>query len=190
MPSRHFVTGHDQHGRAVFVQEGEQQIDSLPSRPAWRIAKLWGADAPPHFPDDGSGTYPPKFFPPQRGFRFYVLTLPPQPGVNDPPVNRDALLRDMDRVVPGLTEVFETGSPGMHTSDTIDFGYVISGTIWLELDEGAMRELRAGDTFVQNGTRHAWRNKGLEACTMLFVHLGVERDPSALELAKIANSDA
>ena len=50
--------------------------------------------------------------------------------------------------------------PGMHTTATIDFEVVLDGEIWLELDDGVEVHLRAGDTVVQNGTRHAWRNHG------------------------------
>ena len=33
------------------------------------------------------------------------------------------------------------------------------GAIWLELDDGKIVHLKRGDVVVQNGTRHAWRNK-------------------------------
>jgi quercetin dioxygenase-like cupin family protein len=54
----------------------------------------------------------------------------------------------------------ERDAPGMHTTDTVDFEVVLSGEVVLELDDGAEVTLRAGDTVVQNGTRHAWRNRG------------------------------
>ena len=54
----------------------------------------------------------------------------------------------------------EPDAPGMHTTDTIDFEVVLDGEVWLELDDGVEVHLRAGDTVVQNGTRHAWRNHG------------------------------
>jgi quercetin dioxygenase-like cupin family protein len=42
------------------------------------------------------------------------------------------------------------------------------GEIWLELDEGKTVHLKKGDAVVQNGNRHAWRNKGTAPVTMLF----------------------
>jgi quercetin dioxygenase-like cupin family protein len=78
----------------------------------------------------------------------------------------------------------EPNNPGMHTSDTIDFGYVISGSIWLELDDGVQKELHAEDTFVQNGTRHAWRNKSSEPCKILVVVIGAHREPSGVSLVR------
>ena len=45
----------------------------------------------------------------------------------------------------------------------------------LQLDDGAEMHLRAGDTVVQNGTRHAWHNKGSVPCTMVVVLIGARR---------------
>ena len=69
----------------------------------------------------------------------------------------------------------EPDAPGMHTTDSIDFDYVISGEVWLELDDGEEVHLRAGDTVVQNGTRHAWRNKRSVPCSIVVCFIGARR---------------
>ena len=61
--------------------------------------------------------------------------------------------------IPGLAERFEPDNPVMHTTDTNDYGIVLDGEIWLELDDGRVQHLRQHDIVIQNGTRHAWRNK-------------------------------
>ena len=61
--------------------------------------------------------------------------------------------------LPGLIDVLEPNHPGMHTTDTVDFDIVISGEVYLELDDGEEVLLKAGDCVVQNGTRHAWHNR-------------------------------
>ena len=61
---------------------------------------------------------------------------------------------------------------------------VQAGEVWLELDEGTMVHLRAGDTVVQNGTRHAWRNRGSEPCQIVVFMVGVPRKPSGIEVAR------
>jgi quercetin dioxygenase-like cupin family protein len=63
----------------------------------------------------------------------------------------------------------------MHTTDTIDFEYVVSGECYLELDDGAEVHLRAGDTVVQNGTRHRWANRSSEPCTLVVCIVGAAR---------------
>jgi quercetin dioxygenase-like cupin family protein len=62
----------------------------------------------------------------------------------------------------------------MHTTDTIDFEVVLSGSVTLELDDGAEVNLRQGDTVVQNGTRHRWKNTGTEPCVMAVFIVGAE----------------
>lgn len=56
----------------------------------------------------------------------------------------------------------------MHKTNTVDYSIVYDGEIWLELDDGETLHLNRGDVVVQNGTRHAWRNKGAKRVTMLF----------------------
>lgn len=49
------------------------------------------------------------------------------------------------------------------------------GEVWLELDDGARTRLGPGDTVVQNGTRHAWRNLSGEPVTLAVVNVGAGR---------------
>jgi quercetin dioxygenase-like cupin family protein len=68
----------------------------------------------------------------------------------------------------GLADHFEKEDPAMHKTNTVDYAVVYDGEIWLELDDGKALHLKRGDVVVQNGTRHAWRNKGITPVTMLF----------------------
>jgi mannose-6-phosphate isomerase-like protein (cupin superfamily) len=47
---------------------------------------------------------------------------------------------------------------GWHTTPTVDYVLILNGTISLALDTREV-ELHAGDCVVQQGTRHAWRNR-------------------------------
>ncbi|MFK0156683.1 cupin domain-containing protein [Streptomyces sp. NPDC090493] len=47
---------------------------------------------------------------------------------------------------------------GLHETDTIDFITMVSGEIWAVL-EGKETLLKAGDTLIQRGTKHAWSNR-------------------------------
>ena len=46
------------------------------------------------------------------------------------------------------------------------------GDLWLELEDGQLTRLGPGDTVVQNGTRHAWRNLGAKPATVAVVQRG------------------
>ena len=63
---------------------------------------------------------------------------------------------------PGVT-------PRNHRTDSIDYAVVISGSIDMELDDGVVAKLNAGDVLVQRGTIHNWVNKGTEPCVIAFV---------------------
>ena len=65
----------------------------------------------------------------------------------------------------------------MHTTDTVDFDVIVSGEAYLELDDGAEVLLKAGDCVIQNGTRHAWRNRSSEKCVIAVTLVGADRKP-------------
>jgi quercetin dioxygenase-like cupin family protein len=45
----------------------------------------------------------------------------------------------------------------------------MSGAIEMELDDGVVVKLKAGDVLVQRGTIHNWVNRGTEPCMIAFV---------------------
>ena len=161
MKVRRVVTGHDSSGKSVFVSDGEVEPVTAALLPGAEFHKLWGGDKAPRFPDDGKPPAQPTYFPPVGGFRFGMFTLPPQShSVGPQPANSEAAARELEEKLPGLAKYMEPDAPGMHTTDTIDFEVVLDGEVWLELDDGKQVHLKPGDTVVQNGTRHAWHNKG------------------------------
>jgi len=66
----------------------------------------------------------------------------------------------------------DMNEPGMHRTHSIDYGIVLDGEIWLELDNGEQTQLNRGDTIVQLGGRHAWRNNSDRPATLAFVLIG------------------
>jgi len=57
-----------------------------------------------------------------------------------------------------IVELVPGGQSPMHRTRSIDYGIVLWGTLELELDGGEVVTLGAGDTVVQRGTMHLWRN--------------------------------
>ncbi len=174
MTTRCVVTG-TRDGKAVFVQDDTVEPITVGLMPGLAFHSLWGADAPVTLPTDGRRPDAHAYFPPEGGFRFQLVTIPPE-STAAPVV--DDLARAVDEVeqkLPGLIAHTEPDQPGMHTTDTIDFEIVISGEIFLELDDGAEVHLEPGDCVIQNGTRHAWHNRSSEPCTFAVSLLGVRR---------------
>jgi hypothetical protein len=106
---------------------------------------------------------------------FVVVTFPPDSVFKSPSFSPEAAAEEDRRAAPGLAERTEPDCPGMHTTDTVDYAIVLEGEIWLELDEGRVQHCRKNDIVIQNGTRHAWRNRGTSAVTVAFVLIGARR---------------
>ena len=106
------------------------------------------------------------------GTTFLFVTFPPDSVRGTVSFDRAAAGAESLRLLPGLAEKFEPTAPGMHTTDTVDYGVLLEGELTLELDDGATKDLAVHDVVIQNGTRHAWRNRSSLPATMLFVLIG------------------
>lgn len=172
---RRVVTGHDLAGKAHVVDDRLVEPITSDLVPGCAAYRLWGRDERPVFPDDGSPHCAEAYFPPRDGSRFMINTIPPGELVPPPDLDVAAASADLERLMPGAMAANEPDAPGMHTTDSLDYVLVVTGEVTLELDDGERTVLRAGDAVVQNGTRHAWRNHGTEACTIVGVAIGAER---------------
>lgn len=148
MQIRRVATGHTAEGKAVFASDSMVERQVVPVAEV-AFHRLWGRNDHASFPDTGAEPEYKDFFPPLGGCRLGVITFPPMKATPPSADDLKVAYLETQRLLPGLAEHMEPASPGMHTSDTMDFGYVISGTIWLELDDGQAKELRAGDVYVQ-----------------------------------------
>ncbi len=182
MSTRCVVTGHDAEGNAVFASDTKVAAQALTVFDPYAYTMMWSGASIPRFPNDGAPPGCQQFFPPAGGVRFFKMTVPPSSRRTFTQEQISEGFAEMQAIVPGLATHMERRNLGLHTSDTVDFGYVIDGEIWLELDHGEQRQLLAGDAFVQSATRHAWRNKADRPCTMLFVLVGAERTPPGITL--------
>jgi mannose-6-phosphate isomerase-like protein (cupin superfamily) len=177
MDVRRVVTGHDAAGKAVFVSDEAVAPVAPTLVPGNEFHRLWGGDAAPRFPDDGSPPDAVEYFPPVGGFRFGLFTIPPDGGAGAPPdLDFEAAMAEFEEKLPGLARHMEPGEPGMHTTATIDFEVVLQGSVTLELDDGAKVTLEKGDTVVQNGTRHRWSNAGTEPAVLAVFICGAHHD--------------
>jgi quercetin dioxygenase-like cupin family protein len=61
----------------------------------------------------------------------------------------------------------------MHRTVSIDYAIVMNGSLVCELDNGERVTLNEGDTLIQRGTTHSWRNESTEWARIYFVLLGM-----------------
>ncbi|MGP0030493.1 MAG: cupin domain-containing protein [Acidimicrobiales bacterium] len=171
------MTGQTGDGKSVFVSDAQVEPVEVALVPGYQFHRLWGSDVPPALPSDGSPPDQTRYFPPPGGYRFGFFTVGPDSIALPEDLDVPAALDDLERRLPGIGEVMEPDHPGMHTTDTVDVDFVVSGEVWLELDDGQEVHLRAGDTVIQNGTRHAWHNRTGEPCVVFVGLLGAPRRP-------------
>ena len=173
---RRVVTGKNSAGKAIIVQNGvSPRVVTTETLPGLALVELWATDATPTLPVQPGDpiTTMTSFIPGPGGTRFRMVQFP---GASDRAFDQEAFRREYLSKAPGLAESMELQDSGMHTTDSVDYGVVISGEITLEVDDGATVNLKPGDCVVQNGTRHAWRNTHATPCVMAFVLVGAARD--------------
>ncbi|MBT5051180.1 MAG: cupin domain-containing protein [Rhodospirillaceae bacterium] len=73
---------------------------------------------------------------------------------------------------------FHPGNPGMmHRTDTLDYVVCLAGEIDMELDDGAITHMKAGDMMVQQATNHSWINRGTQTARLGFVMTDSKAQP-------------
>lgn len=177
MKVRRVVTGHAS-GKSVVISDGEsERSHDFVHLPGMSTALLWATQAQLAVPIERKETVSATTTHlPQTGeTRFIVLTFPPDSVSMRSDFNGAAAGQEYVERVPDMALRFERDNPGMHTTNSVDYGIVLEGEVWLELDDGQQVHLKAHDVVVQNGTRHAWRNKTDRPVKMAFVLIGAER---------------
>lgn len=170
---RRIVTGHDTNGTStVALDAPPPRSDAYRHIPGLVSRLVWSTEPAQTIPFDGADPTPgvSSFVPAVSGTRFLVVTFPPDSVFCAPGFDSQAAIAENFAISPGLAERFE--ADGMHATPTVDYGIVLEGEIWLELDEGRAALLRKHDVVVQNGTRHAWRNRSDRPATLAFVLIG------------------
>lgn len=179
---RRVVTGHNQNGKSVFISDGEivrtVSLDVLPDTKL--LEEIWCTDDTPSIPVNTNDPTPGmnSFVPKPKGTRFRFFTTIPESWTKlakEQGLDMESVHKELKSKMPGLGEKMEVENFGMHTTDTIDYGVVLSGEVYFELDGKQEVLLKPGDTYVQNGTRHAWRNRSDQPCVIAVVMIGASR---------------
>ncbi len=165
--ARRVVIGLDDEGRSTIVSDGPTETRLITD--AFARNDLWQAtEVPtPALAENtlGSTAVIP---PPPRGYTYNLTTFPP-----DSEWDYEAgYTRALAEAAAGDTAV--EGEPGMHTTETVDIVTILSGELWAILETGETL-LKPGDTLVQRGTKHAWRNRGEVPATMCAIQIAATR---------------
>ncbi len=165
-PFRRIVTGHNAAGKSVVIADGTAPTppEGVPQVLMWTtttapaaVQTVARADREPNvlwIPPDGN--------------RIVYFEMPPaNPAVPRPTLEKIAA--DMFAKMEAADARVDTSRhPFMHKTRTVDYVVLLKGRITLVLDEGEV-DLEPFDLVVQQGTNHAWVNKGQEPALLLAV---------------------
>ena len=141
-PLRRIVTGHDSRDVAKVIMDGAPT--NARHGAAGNVSTLiWCTDSCPADISVGEhvedmGARKLGTSPPPNGTRVTVIDFPPNK--------------------PGV----------MHRTETIDYVFVLSGEIDMDMDESSVK-MKAGDVMVQRGTNHSWVNRSDKPARLAFV---------------------
>jgi len=173
-PFRRIVTGHDQQGKAIIVEDSPPpRVQRIGGEHGPIFYEVWSTRETPARIDRTSGEPPEQgivLAPPEKGTRIRVLDFPP----DDPSL---AMLTP-EQARAHFEEIGAAGASShsgegsrhafMHRTETIDYGIVLEGEIVLLVDEGETTA-RAGDIVIQRGTNHGWSNRSDRNCRIAFI---------------------
>jgi hypothetical protein len=159
MSRRRIVTGFDEQGRSVIVQDGPS-----PGRMAggdWE--ELWSFSQVPASLDDATDAGDVSEFrlvplPGTIACRFFTMNA------EDTPEQRARDQEFFQRLDMAETDYVPGSDPWMHRTPTVDIIVIVSGEADLVLDSGEKARLGPGDSVIQRGTMHGWRQASAEPC--------------------------
>ncbi len=171
---RRVVTGHDANGVARVIRDEEAtSILARPNRPGVTLTNLWMNDKTPAAMEraDDPVAGPLTLHPPKDGAVFRIVQFDPENPEVLANLDGKAAFAEMGA---GANVVEGARHPFMHRTDSLDYAVVLTGEIYMMMDEDEVL-LKAGDTVVQQGTNHAWSNRGSEPCQIAFILIDAEK---------------
>jgi len=163
------------NGKSVVQSDAPMQAYQFRTVPGYEHTLMWVNPVTPDLSKEQRfDRYPDSVVPGPGGTSLHFVTFPPGSVFADPSFDGTAAQEEALIRLRGLADHFEKEDPGMHKTNTVDYAVVYDGEIWLELDDSETLHLKRGDVVVQNGTRHAWRNRGTRPVTMLFFLSGAK----------------
>ena len=175
MHVRRVVVGTDDRRNSVILSDGpaphSHDFESLPGQSQTRI---WftAESATTTPPQDEPTTENGPVVPGVGGASFVILQFAPDSVAQDPTFDPARVDAEFAKFAPDIAAASDADAPGMHQTASVDYGVVLDGEIWLEVDGGVHTRLTRGDTFVQIAGRHAWRNKAERPATLAVVLTG------------------
>src|ERR1700746_1846650 len=164
---RRVVTTIDSKDKAVVLLDGVNPHKKVRPQTQTVSRLLWVTN---QTPADLSGTADRAaidigIMPPRGGSVFRIVGFPPETA-EARPLDPSAMHQSVGDGAPNRG--LPPRHPAMHRTRTVDYAVVMAGEIDMLLDDSEIH-LKARDVLVQQGTNHAWVNRGTDPCRIAFV---------------------
>ncbi|PVZ42517.1 cupin domain-containing protein [Pseudomonas sp. CC120222-01a] len=167
------VTGHDGKGQAVVMSAGATPHNfPLKAVPGTIFYEVWNTASSPAPIDnaDDPTNQPLQLSPGPLGSVIRVVDISPDSVQNQVSAQEASdLFAEIGEAHAGTGKA-DSKHKLMHRTETVDYGIVTEGEVWLVLDDGEVH-LKRGDIVVQRGTNHAWSNRTEQMARMVFILL-------------------
>ncbi|MCI0916279.1 cupin domain-containing protein [Pseudomonas stutzeri] len=181
---RRIVTGHDASGVAVVAMAGATPNNfPLKAVPGTVFYEVWNSTTNPAPLNNASDPTdkPLQLSPDVQGSVIRVVDIPPDSIQNQvSAAEAAAAFAEIGESHAGTGKA-DSKHKLMHRTETLDYGIVTEGEVWLVLDEEEVH-LKRGDIVVQRGTNHAWSNRTDAMARMVFILLDGRYAPELLEV--------
>jgi hypothetical protein len=170
---RRVVMGEPSDRDSVFTHV--EDAECVSPWPGFAQYYVWGWDGEATLPLEGAEPFEPRsHFPPPGGVRVTANVLGSLSRVEAE--GHEAGLARFSELVQAAPPNRAVGVlPGMHRTDTIDIGVVVSGQVKVEAEDGTSVILGPGDVYIQNGAMHAWHEDPDNPALVVFVLVGAPR---------------
>lgn len=171
------VTGHDPEGRAIVLSdEHPADVMRFETLPGYEITSLWATrSGEGESLESGESVLGDGTFVPGPGETHLLLFRLPSPAelaaAEEMGSTPETIMEEFRARVPDLAAAADTAT-GLHATPTVDYVIVLTGTVLMALDDGAVVTLGPGDVIVQNATAHGWYNGGQEGAVLAAVLVG------------------
>lgn len=167
------VTGHTAEGCATLAHCGAvPNAFALQAVPGTVFHEIWNTHASPAPIDNGDDPTARALClsPGAQGSLIRVVDIPPDSVQNA--LSAEAAAATFAEIGQAHAGTGRAGSRHklMHRTETVDYGIVTEGEVWLVLDDQEVHLCR-GDVVVQRGTNHAWSNRTEAMARMVFILL-------------------
>ena len=174
MKMKRIVTKNDAKGLSCIASEiiTNVEIPLADLDDNFKFFNLWATNAMPVIfdaDDPINGKYV-STSPAKNGSTFRIVNYPPEQVLLDKisKMTKQELMDFESRI--GVKLSLNSKHPLMHTTKSIDYGIVLTGEIYLVLDNEEIL-LKPTDTIIQRGTSHAWSNRSNQDCLMAYTLL-------------------